>query len=86
MPFPLTWPHALFVMAFGLFGSSNRGAASGSQVTPTGFGARSAFGDGSGTRDGIFLGNGLTNGVNGRLVVRMGGQLAPGVVDIGVPG
>ncbi|QIZ36727.1 hypothetical protein [Saccharopolyspora sp. ASAGF58] len=65
MPSPLTWPHALFVMAFGLFGSSNRGAASGSQVTPTGFGARSAFGDGSGTRDSIFLGNGLTNGATG---------------------
>lgn len=48
-------------MAFGLFGSSNRGAASGSQVRPTGFGVRSA----TGTRDDIFLGNGLTNGATG---------------------
>ncbi|PKW15244.1 hypothetical protein A8926_2936 [Saccharopolyspora spinosa] len=52
-------------MAFGLSGSSNRGAASGSQVRPTGFGLRSATGDGSGTKDDIFLGNGLTNGATG---------------------
>ncbi|MBB5156295.1 hypothetical protein [Saccharopolyspora phatthalungensis] len=55
----------MFVMVFGLLGSSNRGAASGSQVRPTAPGARRGSGATSGGRADILPGNGIAAGATG---------------------
>ncbi|MEV0697595.1 hypothetical protein AB0I53_06705 [Saccharopolyspora sp. NPDC050389] len=80
LPFPSTEPHALFVMAFGLFGSSKRGAASGSQVRATTSGARAATGATS--RADILLGNGIDDGATRGGRKRGGGALHAPIASI----
>ncbi|MEV0049567.1 hypothetical protein AB0H34_03605 [Saccharopolyspora shandongensis] len=80
LPFPSTEPHALFVMVFGLFGSSKRGAAYGSHVRATGSGSRAAAG--ATGRAAIFLGNGIEDGATRGGSKRGGGALHAPIASI----